>query len=458
MQNTVVLKIGGGILRDKSSFDRVVKIVSDKKKTGHQQIIVISALYGVTDFLIESMNKCRNDHEHVETIIISLKKMHKDYLVHISDKKIRANAEFALDDKISLLEKFLYGIAYLKEISPRSKDLIQSFGERLSPIVLEAFLLDNKIDSEFVDAEEAGIACKGQFENAVVVLDQTEKNLNQKVAPLLSKKVILLPGYYGVDESGDVKTFGRGGTDYSAGFISNIFEAHLEIWKDVSGFMTADPKVVKSAKQIDFLNYDEAEELGYLGSKILHPKTVSPLREKGLFAEIKNIFAPEVKGTIVGPIKHKSDEIIKSIAATKDIAIITVKSSAMVNNPGFASNIFSLLSEKDIAVDLIATSETAISFSIESKNSEIALDSLKALKDICECNVNCEKELSLIGVIGEGIKGTPGIAGRLFSALGKRKISVELITQGASEINISFVVKKGDLDNAINSVHAEFFE
>lgn len=456
MSQVVVLKIGGGILRNKDSFDRVVDIVNNKNKLGDKQIIVISALYGVTDFLIESMNKCREDHAHVEQIISSLKNMHYEYLSYISDVKIKQNAEFLIEEKLSLLEKFLYGIAYLKEISPRSRDLVQSFGERLSPVVLEAFILDKKIPAEFVDAKEAGIICKGNYENASVEMEKTKQNLNSKVLPLLLKKVVLLPGYYGVDEAGDVKTFGRGGTDYSAGFISNIFDARLEIWKDVSGFMSADPKVVPTAKQIPFLSYEEAEELGYLGAKILHPKTVAPLREKGLCAEVKNVFAPEVKGTIIGPTKHKANEVVKSIAATKDIAIVTVKSSSMVNNPGFASEIFSILSNKEIAVDLIATSETSISFSIEAKNFEYALKSLESLKEICECTIFGTKDLSIIGVIGEGIKGSPGIAGRLFMALGKSNVNIEVITQGASEINITVVVKKSDLDKAIKAIHAEF--
>ncbi len=456
MAKTVVLKIGGGVLKDKSSFDRVVKIVSEKKAKGEQQIIVISALYGVTDFLIEAMTKCKQDHKQVESIINSLKKMHKDYLAFIGNAEVKKNAEFVLDDKISLLEKFLYGISYLKEISPRSKDLVQSFGERLSPVVLEAFLLDNKVPAEFIDAEEAGIKCHGQFENALVDLPRTEKNLLSKAKPILSQIVLLLPGYYGIDDSNDVKTFGRGGTDYSAGFIANIFDAELEVWKDVSGFMTADPKVVPAAKQIDFLSYEEAEELGYLGAKILHPKTIAPMRIKGLCAEVKNIFAPEVKGTIIGPDKHKSNEVIKSIACTKEISVITVKSSSMVNNPGFAAKIFSLLSEKNIAVDMIATSEIAISFTVDAKNLLLALDALKTLENFCLCEIESAKELSLVGAIGQGIKGSPGISGRLFSALGKKNISVELITQSASEINISFVVKKNDLEKAIRAVHKEF--
>jgi len=456
MSKVVVLKIGGGILRNKDSFDRVVNIVKGKKAKQEKQIIVISALYGVTDFLIDSISKCINEPKHVEQAITSLKKMHKDYLIYISDPKIRQKAEFTLDDKISILEKFLYGISYLKEVSPRSKDLVQSFGERLSPVVLEAFLLDNKIDASFIDAEEAGIVAKGQFENALVDMGKTETNLITKVSPLLSSKVVLLPGYYGADESGDVKTFGRGGTDYSAGFIANILNAELEIWKDVSGFMTADPKVVPNAKQIPLLSYEEAEELGYLGAKILHPKTIDPLRQKGLCAEIKDVFHPEVKGTIICAEKKKDGAVIKSIASTRDIAVVNVESASMVNVPGFASMLFSKLAEKDVPLDLIVTSEASISFSLDAKKLDKALVAASLINHIYPCKITHMTDLSMIGVIGEGLGETAGVSGRLFGALGKEGINIEMISQGASEINISFVVRKADLDKAVLAVHKEF--
>ena len=454
--STVVLKIGGGILRDKSSFDRVVNIVASKNTKGDKQIIVISALYGVTDFLINSLNICVNQPEQVESIINSLKKMHTDYLAFIVDPKIKANAEFILTDKISILEKFFYGISYLKEVSPRSKDLVQSFGERLSPIVLEAFLLDAKINAKFIDAEEAGIRCKGNFENAYVEIENTSKNILSKIVPLLDKNVVLLPGYYGVDDSGDVKTFGRGGTDYSAGFICNIFDAKLEVWKDVSGFMSADPKVVPNAKQIDSLSYDEAEELGYLGAKILHPKTIDPLRKKNLCAEVKNVFAPEVKGTIICGEKTKDDSVVKSVTAIKDLSIVYIESSSMVNVPGFASLVFSRLAEQKISVGMIVTSEASITFSVESKNLQKAVDCLSNISEAYPCQIRSQADISMIAVVGEGMKNTSGISGKLFSAIGEAGINIELISQGASEINITFVVGKNDLEKAVRIAHDAF--
>jgi bifunctional aspartokinase / homoserine dehydrogenase 1 len=454
--NTVVLKIGGGILRDKSSFDRVVNIVASKKIKGEKQIIVISALYGVTDFLINSLDKCVNQPEQVESIIASLKKMHTDYLDCILDSKIKENAYFVLIDKISILEKFFYGISYLKEISPRSKDLVQSFGERLSPIVLEAFLLDAKINAKFIDAEEAGIRCKGNFENAYVEIENTSKNILSKVNPLLEKNVVLLPGFYGIDDTGDVKTFGRGGTDYSAGFICNIFDAKLEIWKDVSGFMSADPKMVPNAKQIESLSYDEAEELGYLGAKIIHPKTIDPLRKKNLCAEVKNVFAPDVKGTIICGERKQGESVVKSVTAIKDVAIVFVESSSMVNVPGFASLIFSKLAEKNISIGMIVTSEASIAFSVDSKNLDKAVECAKSVSDLYPCEVRSQNEVSMLAIVGEGMKTTSGISGKLFSALGNAGINVEMVSQGASQVNVTIVVGKNEIEKAIKTTHDAF--
>jgi len=454
--NNVVLKIGGGILRDKSSFDRVVSIVRSKKEAKEKQIIVISALYGVTDFLINSIPECLNDQNAVENRIKELKKMHFDYLEFIKTESVREEAKFILEDKISILEKFLYGVSYLKEVSPRSKDLIQSFGERLSPVILEAFLLDAGIKAKFIDAKEAGIKCLGQFENAYVDLDSTAHSLKQKAGHLLDSTVVLLPGYYGIDESGDVKTFGRGGTDYSAGFIANIFDAKLEIWKDVSGFMSADPKAVPLAKQIDTLSYEEAEELGYLGAKILHPKTIDPLRKKGLCAEVKNVFAPEVKGTIICGEKTKDDSVVKSVTAIKDLSIVYIESSSMVNVPGFASLVFSKLAEQKISIGMIVTSEASITFSVESKNLQKAVDCLSSISEAYPCQIRSQADISMIAVVGEGMKNTSGISGKLFSAIGQAGINIELISQGASEINITFVVGKNDLEKAVRIAHDAF--
>ena len=452
MENIEVLKIGGGILQNKECFDKVIDIVKTKKTENKKLILVLSALYGVTDFLIDSIDHSVDNSDRIEEIIKELKEKHYHYLDFIENEKIKTLAKFEIDDKISVLEKFFFGISYLKEISPRSKDMIQSFGERLSPIILEAFLKDNQIDARFIDAKEAGIVSQGNFEKAKANMKLTTINL-KKLEPELEQKVILLPGYYGIDEEDDVKTFGRGGTDYSAGFIANIYDAKLEIWKDVSGFMSADPKLVENATQIDCLSYEEAEELGYLGAKILHPRTMNPLREKGLIAEIKNLFDPEKKGTIIGKI-NETDFNIKSIAST-NISIININSAAMVDSAGFAGKLFSILKNEEIPVDLISTSETAISFSVLPQDTAKTLKAFEVFKN---CKIKSFTDLSIIGIVGEGIKNTVGIGGKLFTAVGEENVNIELVAQGASEISVSIVVKEESKDTIIKAIHKKLVE
>lgn len=452
------MKIGGGILRDKDCFDQVVSVIRAKSSEFDSTIVVISALHGVTDFLIQSSSEAFSGRKSVKEMISELKSKHFHYLSMVSCPQVRLSAENSLAEKLGLLKQFLTGVYYLKELSPRSKDLIQSFGERLSPIILEAFLNDAGIDAQFLDAEEAGIKSRGPFENAIVDYETTRSNLLSSSDGILGKKVLLLPGYYGIDNNGDAKTFGRGGTDYSAGFIAGMFDAKLEIWKDVSGFMTADPKIVDSARQIATLSYSEAEELGYLGAKILHPKTIAPLRERHLDAEIKNLFKPEKKGTLISSQRDLSNGAVKSVATTKDVAILTVSSTTMFNGFGFAAMIFSVLATAGIPVDLIATSQTAISVSLKASDLENATVALGAANTESLYEVTSKTNLAMLGVVGEGMRETCGVAGRLFSVLGEQGINIELISQGASEINISLIVKSEQLNQALHAVHGEFIK
>ncbi|MDD3159891.1 MAG: aspartate kinase [Candidatus ainarchaeum sp.] len=446
--NIEVLKIGGGILRNKDCFERVINVVKDKSNSNKKIVIVLSALYGVTDYLIESSKKCILHESEIQKAIFELKNMHYQYLDFIKTPSIQHETKAKLNQKIDTLEKILYGVNYLNELSLKSKDYIQSFGERLSPIILNAILLDNKINSKFLDAIDAGIICKGNYENAQIDLRTTEKNL-LKLKNELNSTVILLPGYYGVDLENNTKTFGRGGTDYSAGIIANIFDAKLEIIKDVSGFMSADPKLIKTAVQLPFISYSEAEELGYLGAKILHPKTIAPLRAKNLIAEIKDLFNYQKTGTIICG-EDKTPAKIKSIT-NSSVSIITIKSDDMVDTPGFAGELFTLIGKKEISVDLISTSETSISFSVKPIAIKSCIEQLKKLN--ANYNIEVKEKLSMIGIVGKGLIHNIGIAGKIFSVLGINGINIYLISQGSSELNLSFVINEKDVKKAIQEIH-----
>ncbi|MFH1586955.1 MAG: aspartate kinase [Candidatus Diapherotrites archaeon] len=452
---SIVMKIGGSILKERKGFDRVVKIVNGRED---KQVIVISALYGVTDSLINAAEKCVKNEMAIGETLVDLRNKHTHLLNSVKDRKIREQAIGGIEEKLAVLERFLYGVHYLGELSMRSRDLLQSFGERLSPIVLQAFLEEAGISTVFLTSEEAGIAAVGEFDKANAEMKRTKKNLQKNLVPLLKDKVILVTGFYGIDSGGNVRSFGRGGTDYTAAVVASCIGADsLEIWKDVNGFMSANPKIVKEAKRIPLLSYDEAEELGYLGAEILYPKSILPLRDAKVSAVIRNIFRPNEKGTIISKEGEKSRAVIKSIAASKNVAYITVGEAAMVNAPGVAARLFTMIANAGISINMIATSETNISFTLDRGDLKRAIKEIKSNGGEFEI-VESRDDVVLLGVVGEGMNNIPGTSGKLFSCLGREKINIEMISQGASEINISFVIKEKYLDAAIRCIHKEFVE
>ncbi len=452
---SIVMKVGGSILKDEKGFDRVVDIVKGRED---RQVIVISALYGVTDSLINAAENCVKKERAIAETLVDLRNKHILLINSIDNKKIRERAIGKIEEKLAVLERFLYGVHYLGELSPRSRDLLQSFGERLSPIVMQAFLEAAGLSCVFLTSEEAGIIAHGEYDRANADMKKTTKNLKKNLLPKLKENVVLVTGFYGTDSEGNVRAFGRGGTDYTASVVAACIGAgSFEIWKDVNGFMSANPNIVSEAKRVPLLSYDEAEELGYLGAEILYPKCILPLRDYGVSAVIKNIFRPSEKGTIISKNGETSRAVVKSIAASKNIAYVTVGEAAMVKAPGVAARLFTMIANAGISINMIATSETNISFTLDRKNLKKIVKILKSNGSEFEV-VEARDDVVLLGVVGEGMKNTPGTAGKLFSCLGRNGINIEMISQGASEINISLIVKEKELDDAIKCIHREFVE
>jgi aspartate kinase len=376
----------------------------------------------------------------------------------IKDSGIREKAGKALLKKVAMLERALYGIAYLKELSPRSLDLVQTMGERLSVLLIEAYLLDSGVKAVALDSGREGVAVNSDYGKALPLMRETRKRLSGKAAKLLHGSVVVFPGFFGTDGKGNIVSFGRGGSDFSAAIIAAALEADaLELWKDVDGFMSADPKIVEKAYLLQSLSYDEAEELGYFGAKIMYPKTVMPLREKGIPIILKNVLKPGKKGTIVSREKKKHEKIIKSIAVKRNIACVTLRSSGFVGQTGALQKIFSAMANANISVDLVATSEAGISFTIDESDLQKAKKAIPAI-DLPLEGAAFDSNVAMLGIVGEGIKGTPGIAAKIFNCLGKNGINVEMISQGSSEINISFLIKENDLAKAVKELHTELEE
>jgi len=451
-----VMKFGGSILSNEEDLRRVAELVKQRREQGEELCMVVSALKGMTDALIDSSEKALKEEKFIEGFLTEVKERHFTLIEKIKDNELKNATMEKIGEKTDVLERALYGITYLGELSERSKALIYTTGERLSAVLVEGYLKEAGVKAVSMDAREAGIVTDDCFSETNPIMDKTQEMVGKKVAPMLKEQVVVITGYLGANEEGAITCFGRGGSDFSAGILANVLDANtLELWKDVDGFMSADPKAVKDAKFLEQVSYDEAEELGFFGAKILHPRTVVPLRPKGIKAIVKNILKPEEQGTVISGEKRQHNEIVKSIACRKNIGIIYLKSPKMVSAPGALAQIFGAMSNARISVDLVATSEAGVSFTIKEE------DMKKAKKALEKCGIGfeemrLEKDVAMIGVIGEGLKGKTEVAGRIFSTLGKAGISSELISQGSSEINISFVVKEGQLEKAVQQIHSEF--
>ncbi len=446
-----VMKFGGSVLSTEQDLKRVAEIIKARKK--EQKVIVVSALKGVTDSLIAASRFALLKEHSIKEYCEELKRQHLALVGGLKDKTIATNARDLIEEKTLVIEKTFLGVNYLGEISPKAFDLIQTFGERLSTVLVAAYLNDAGEKSVSMEAHESGICTNGCFGKARAI-EKTGTELKNKLLPLLREKItVVITGFFGADEQGNICCFGRGGSDYSAGIIAAALDAEkLELWKDVPGFYSADPKAVKGAILLKELSYDEAEEIGYFGAKILHPNTIGPVRKKEIPIIVKNVLTPNIDGTIITANNRQAKKIIKAISNKTGIAAITLKSAEMVSTPGVLAKIFDPIANANIDVDFVSTSETTVSFTIDKKDREKAMKALDSL-GVCFDKTSIEEDIALIGVIGEGMKHTIGISGKIFQALGQKGICVEMISQGASEINISIIIKEKQLNDAINAIH-----
>ncbi len=450
-----VMKFGGSILSSESQLKRVTQVVK-KRREREDVLIVVSALKGVTNSLIGIANKALEGSDFKEEFV-AVKKLHLEMLSGIKAKNYVKETEKGLLEEFSLLERALQGILCLKELSPRSLDLVQTAGERLCVLLLFAYLLDENIQAIAFDGRKQGIVTNSDFGRARPLMDETKKKL-EKTKGFVHSNVLIFPGFFGVDKQDNVVSFGRGGSDFSAAILANLFRANsLELWKDVDGFLTSDPKIVEDAVVLSNLSYEEAEELGYFGAKIIYPRTVVPLKEKGIKIVIKNIQKPDKIGTIVSNERLEQKIVAKSIAVKRNIASITLRSPIFVGQAGVLEKIFYEIAKANISVGLVATSETGISFTIDEKSLPRTREAISRIGLVLE-EASFDKDLAMVGVVGEGLKKKPGVAGFVFGCLAENKVNVEMISQGSSGINISFIIKESDLHKTVKALHKKIIQ
>ena len=452
-----VIKIGGGCLKGKKNIEQILELIAERGK-GH--IIVVSALNGVTDFLIEGMSAALADESNIPGIISHLKNKHMLIVRHLMPKGTDLNnLSRDFNKYLSQLERLYYGLNFTREITPRMKDMISSFGERFSAVLLSSVLRSRRIKATCRMPDKIGLITDGNFTDATVNLRKTTENFRKHLNPSLKKDMILfIPGFYGASPAGDITTFGRGGTDYSAAVVAAAMGAEiLEVWKDVDGYMSADPAFVPEAKLIPQLSYDEAAELSYFGAKILHPRTVEPLRKSKVNIAIKNTLNPDAEGSLISARSPKLKTVIKSVAYDKDIGVLKVHASGVGVRLGILSQVSSQIAGSGINIKSVVTSQTCISLLLALKDLEPGRRALMSLHPRPFRRLEKIENVALVSIVGAGLFQRKGIAAQCFSAVAGCNVNVEMISFGPSRVALYFLVCDQDLHSAVTAIHSTFF-
>jgi len=442
----IVMKFGGISLRDAAAIKKVAGIISSNEA---KTFIVVSAFYGVTDLLVDIVKSLKSN--QAKKALENINKIEKISQNIVLDLECVNSSNF-VSEKIEELRRLIPALSLLGETSPRSIDRILSYGEELSSFVLTDYLNLKGIRASFVSSTRV-IKTDSAHNGAVIDIEKTRSKMQELVSPLfLANDCVVCAGFTGSDRHDSITTLGRGGSDYTASVASVCLDAKkLEIWKEVDGIMTTDPRIIKSAKRIDSLSYAEASELAYFGAKVLHPKTIRPAIMAEVPVYIRRTSDPKFLGTAIRKESGTQNEV-KAVAFQKDVTVINICSEKMLGTYGFLSKVFDVFTNHQTPVDLITTSEINISVTIEKDSS---LD--KIIKDLSTfSDVEVSKNVAIISLVGEGLKFTSGIAARCFTAIGD--INVLMVNMGASEVNLSIIVQQEDMESAVRGLHSEFFE
>ncbi len=452
-----VMKFGGGCLTNGDDIEKVVGIIGPD---AGRVVVVVSALSGITNRLHDGLQRAMGSETSVFPFLGEIQECHTRLLgAVVPDAEIRRSASAGLMDRLRKLERFLHGVAFTQEISPSVRAQVMSFGERFSALLLAAALESRGRRAEALEADRIGIVTDESYDNATAHLSKAGANLQHHLLPLLKRGSIpVVTGYFGRTEEGRVTTFGRNGSDYSAAVIARAMGAELlEIWKDVDGFMTADPKVVAGALVVERLSYDEAAELSYFGAKILHPRTVEPLIGSPIPIIINNIHRAEGRGTEVVPELAAPDNTVKSITSNRQVAVVRIFGPGVGFKPGIIAEIGRLLAERGINIFSILTSQTCINLIVDKADARAAQAALVRLVDGIIEKVELWERVALVAVVGDGLMRKHGTTARVLSVVAKENIKVQMLAAGASETAQYFLVPEEDTERAVRAVHGEFF-
>ena len=466
----IVMKFGGTSVGTGENIRHVANLVKRYAEDDCRVVVVVSALGGVTDKLLEVAQKSMKGDE--KKIQASTKELAEKHLIAVSkaivDKRLQEETENIVTSTISELKKVLTGICYVGELTPKSKDYVLSFGERLSAPIVCGALKSLDFKAQFLTGKEAGIVTDSNFGEADPLMDFTTHRIKLTISPLLEEGVIpVVTGYIAADQDGVVTTLGRGGSDYTATVIGVALAAdEVWIWTDVDGIMTTDPKIIPSAKKLPLLSYQEAAEMAIFGAKAMHPRALEPVIKASIPVRIRSVFHPDNEGTLITKEETnklnelKSTEVVKAVAMIKDVAMLNVRGGGMVGAPGSYAKVFELLGKNDINVMMVSTAVSEANMSLVVRRGLLgrALSTLEIalLGRGLVSEVTSEDDVCVIAVMGANMQGTLGVASRLFTTVAKAGVNVRMIAQGSSELNISFVIKEKDGEAAVRAIHKEF--
>ncbi len=437
------MKFGGSSVGDAQRIRTVLGLV--RRELPRKPIVVASAHKGVTNLLVKLGERAKAG----EVDISEIERLH-----HQIAKDLGVGTDH-IQDCLSELAILVKGISLVRELSPRSSDYVLSFGERISCRTIAAFFTKSGLPAEAFDAGEIGLVTDDRFGEARPRPEHEEK-LNRFLTDFMARtgKVPIVTGYIGKSRAGDITTLGRNGSDYSGAIVGAALNAEeIQIWTDVDGVMTADPSIIPEALPIERMSFAEAAELAYYGGKVLHPATLVPAVRKGIPVLVLNTFRPESKGTVIVEKGERYEGVVKSIVYKEKQLLVNIESGRMLGQSGFMQRIFEVFGRHGVSVNMVSTSEVSVS---------VTTDNAKRLPDVAAdlkqfADVSIEPGKSIVCVVGEGMRSTPGISADIFDGIRDAEVNVLMISQGASHINISFVVDDADVKKTVQSLHDKFF-
>lgn len=446
----IVMKFGGTSVESAEAITRVAGIIADR--LARRPVVVVSAMGKTTNKLLAiATTAVDGDRDQALSLLEELRSFHLAEGGKLVGPKRREDLESSVNGLCLELEEIVKGLSVLGELTPRSTDAVASYGERLSSEIVALALEEMGIPAAHVDARDV-IVTDDRHTQAAPLLPQTYTRLSATIPPLTQSRVVVMGGFIGATEEGVTSTLGRGGSDFSASIVgAGIGADEIQVWTDVDGLLTADPTVLPGGHRVRSISFAEAAELAYFGAKVLHPSTVLPAIEKNIPVLILNSRRPEVEGTRITRETVGTSNLAKSIACKKNITLLNIVSTRMLMAHGFLHRIFEIFDRFATSVDMVATSEVSVSLTID--NTARLKEIARELRQFSELSI--EENQSIVCLVGENIRHTPGVAARAFGAL--HDINIRMISQGASLLNLSIVVAQDDLKLAVERLHSDFF-